>query len=231
MRNYTVISKREELEFEIEGKHFFTSDTHFSHGNIIKYCKRPFMSGEEEFMLESGKHFRVSQSTIDLMNVTMVDRINAEVGPKDVLWHLGDFAWNGIGVVKEFLDKINCKNINLIWGNHDYPEMAKLFPNNWEQCLLIADGKHIHLNHYPQHSWEGSHHGWWHLFGHVHGGLDKNRLENPAWAMSMDIGVDSHDFYPKSLAQIESIFSKRDLEFKKFKDSMLPKETGGMAPV
>ena len=50
---------------------FFTSDHHFYHTNIIKYCQRPFQSVEE-------------------MNEVMVERWNAVVGKNDTVYYLGD---------------------------------------------------------------------------------------------------------------------------------------------
>ena len=54
---------------------FFTSDTHFGHGNILELCPttRPFASAEE-------------------MNDVIVERWNEKVGKKDTVYHLGDFA-------------------------------------------------------------------------------------------------------------------------------------------
>lgn len=54
-------------------KTFFTSDTHFNHAKVIKYCARPFASVEE-------------------MNRELLSRWNAVVGPEDTIFHLGDFA-------------------------------------------------------------------------------------------------------------------------------------------
>ena len=47
-------------------KYFFTSDSHFHHANIIKYCNRPFSSVEE-------------------MNQVMIERWNEVVKPDDVV--------------------------------------------------------------------------------------------------------------------------------------------------
>ena len=53
---------------------FFTSDTHFGHTNIIKYCKRPFNSLEEH-------------------DETLIKNWNNKVGENDIIFHLGDFAF------------------------------------------------------------------------------------------------------------------------------------------
>ena len=53
---------------------WFTSDFHFGHFNIIRYCNRPFASTEE-------------------MDALIADRMNAHVKPNDTLYFLGTFAW------------------------------------------------------------------------------------------------------------------------------------------
>ena len=46
-------------------KIFWTSDTHFGHGNVIKYCSRPFSSVEE-------------------MNEVMINNFNSRVKEEDL---------------------------------------------------------------------------------------------------------------------------------------------------
>ena len=76
-------------------------DTHFYHYNIIEYCDRPFSSVEE-------------------MNELMIYNWNSVVSNKDMVYHLGDFAF-GKGS-REHIAEIRTKlngNIFLFKGNHD----------------------------------------------------------------------------------------------------------------
>lgn len=79
---------------------FITSDHHFDHKNIIKYCNRPFDSVEE-------------------MNEFMINRWNSRVGKQDIVIHLGDFGFGNRRAVKELRNRLNGM-ILLIRGNHDY---------------------------------------------------------------------------------------------------------------
>ena len=81
-------------------KTFFTSDTHFNHANVIKYCARPFAS-------------------IDAMNREMIVRWNSVVGPEDTVYHLGDFAMGKPSEWPYFLQQLNGAKKILIRGNHD----------------------------------------------------------------------------------------------------------------
>lgn len=75
---------------------FFTSDTHFNHGNIIQYCRRPFCDKYE-------------------MNRELVQRWNSVVSPADIVCHLGDFSFDE---THNFTRQLNGQ-IVLILGNHD----------------------------------------------------------------------------------------------------------------
>ena len=92
-------------------KIFFTSDHHFGHKNIIKFCNRPFES-------------------IDEMNEELISRWNAKVGPNDEVYHLGDFA---LCTTNEFTDIIGRLNgiIYLIGGNHDGTAMSNRKVFKW----------------------------------------------------------------------------------------------------
>lgn len=79
-------------------KIFFTSDTHFGHANIIKFCKRPFLN-------------------VDDMNEALVENWNKVVPEDGIVFHLGDFAFGGSNVWNEITPRLNGQ-IHLILGNH-----------------------------------------------------------------------------------------------------------------
>ncbi len=42
------------------------------------------------------------------------------VKPNDIIYHLGDWSFGGHENIKIFRNRIKCKNIHLILGNHDH---------------------------------------------------------------------------------------------------------------
>jgi len=78
---------------------YVTSDHHFSHKNIIKYCNRPFTSVED-------------------MNIYMMKKWNDKVRPFDLVFHLGDFAFTKKTNLQKIRDQLQGVII-LIPGNHD----------------------------------------------------------------------------------------------------------------
>ena len=69
-------------------KAWFTSDTHFGHANIIRFCARPFES-------------------LGAIDAAMIANWNATVRPDDVVWHLGDFAVRNARSPDEYLRRLN----------------------------------------------------------------------------------------------------------------------------
>lgn len=166
---------------------WFTSDTHFNHENIIKYCDRPFSCLEE-------------------MEGAMFENWNSVVKRGDLVYHLGDFAitWGKRGSerVLDILSRLNgCKH--LIRGNHDRKEIYK--SSLWDSVDFYKEikpaGRKIVLCHYSMRVWNQCHRGSWMLFGHSHGALLPEGL-------SMDVGVDSNNFSPISLDTVSSIIKR-----------------------
>lgn len=103
---------------------WFTSDQHFYHKNVIKYCKRPFSGG----FVDRVKTFftgAVSDAAVAAMNAELIRRHNAVVKPTDVVYHLGDFSlWKHAPAA--ILPHLKGTH-HLIAGNHDWchPVTAK----------------------------------------------------------------------------------------------------------
>lgn len=78
---------------------FFTSDQHFGHQNIIRYCGRPFPD-------------------VEAMNAGLIAKWNEVVGPDDAVHVLGDVA---MGVREKTLPLVSRLNGHKILypGNHD----------------------------------------------------------------------------------------------------------------
>ena len=122
---------------------WFTADTHFGHSNIIKYCKRPFLSDAELEQLESDPRgrWRVSPDTVERHDTALLEAINSRLSKHDTLWVLGDFCWGDEKEAKGYLDRINCKNVNFVWGNHDHRSIGRLFKKTIEQEKYRSKGK------------------------------------------------------------------------------------------
>ena len=114
------INKKMKITTEIGQKIFFTSDTHYHHKNIV--------DGISDWDRSKG-NTRPFKTQLE-MDSTIVKNINKTVGENDILVHLGDWSFGGIEQIFNLREEINCKNIYLLFGNHDHHiKRNKILPN------------------------------------------------------------------------------------------------------
>lgn len=110
---------------------FLTSDTHWSHSNILGYCNRPF-------------------SDVHEMNKALTENWNSRVGKDDLVFHLGDFAFCRGWSLNNIITGLNG-TIVLIKGNHDTTKhlVEEGIKHIYYEAYLVYKGVRFHLNHYP----------------------------------------------------------------------------------
>ena len=185
------------IKLEPNQQLFFTSDTHYNHTNI---CRGVTKWTDAEDVTRDFE-------TLDQMNDRIVAGINTEVGENDILFHLGDWSFGGFESIERFRNRINCKNIHLILGNHDHhierdrAGIRGLFSSVNQYLELEVNKEHnFVLMHYPIMSWNKMNDGVIHLHGHVH--LPPNfRIGK---GKMMDVGVDGNGLDPISLSKVLS---------------------------
>jgi calcineurin-like phosphoesterase family protein len=201
-------------------KLWFTSDTHFNHANIC--------SATTTWNKESGNNFRIFNS-LDTMNDRLVAGINASVGQDDILFHLGDWSFGGFESIRQFRDRLVCKNIHLILGNHDNhiarnkDDVQEIFSSvhnmldlivKWNVGTPTQDEAKFMLMHFPIASWDNLARGVIHLHGHVH--LPKHRRIGPG--KMMDVGVDGNGLEPIDMKEVLTIMKNQPIK------SMMPND-------
>ena len=174
-------------------KIWFTSDTHFCHGNIIKFSGRPFADAAE-------------------MDRELIRRWNETVPEDGVVFHLGDFCMGNAGDWNSILYRLHGR-IYLILGNHDMKNCREGYMQRFElvtqQMTIRVGGQGMILNHNPFLCYGGSYRDVWQLFGHVHSGprsttgLDLPRLKM-LFPLQYDVGVDNNDYRPVSFAEVKA---------------------------
>ena len=174
-------------------KLWFTSDTHFGHENIIRFCNRPFKNAAE-------------------MNAELIRRWNHTVPEDGIIFHLGDFAHGNASLWNDILSQLHGTKY-LILGNHDMKSLRqgymRWFQEISQQMTIRVDGQRIVLNHNPFLCYGGSYRDVWQLFGHVHSGpashtgLDQPRLKM-LFPLQYDVGVDNNDFRPISFTEVKA---------------------------
>lgn len=142
---------------------FLIGCTHFGHANIIRLCNRPF-------------------DTVEQMDAALIERWNRVVGPRDTVYHLGDFAFRG-APPENYLRHLNGTVVR-VQGNHD--------PNGWGEPYRTVkmNGTRAVLFHYPIEEWDGFWRGAVHFHAHTHKPvfLSGERRGN--------VGADAIDFTP-----------------------------------
>lgn len=171
---------------------FFTSDEHYEHHNIIKFCNRPF-------------------TDVDDMREGLIARHNEKVGPCDLTYHLGDMLWRtcSIDLTRDILKRLNGRHVYVL-GNHEeaIKKVEVLFESVNEVLQVYPKGfgydinQPIFLSHYAHRVWPDSHRGAYHLYGHTHNLL-------PDFRLSHDVGVDANNYYPISLEEVDALMKSK----------------------
>jgi calcineurin-like phosphoesterase family protein len=127
--------------------------------------------------------------SVSEMNEHMITVWNSCVEKRDIVYHLGDFGFSQ-KECKTIRYRLNGK-IHLIYGNHDVKNnihKTSWFTSSIPLYTLKYQKKKIVLCHYPIRCWDSSHYNSYHMYGHVHTGL--NFDEQYIFGKSFDVGID-----------------------------------------
>jgi len=158
---------------------FFTSDTHFGHANIIKFCSRPFKD-------------------IDRMNEVLINNWNARIKPDDFVIFVGDFVFRSSVHVTSYLKSLNG-NKTMICGNHDHNNglNTKIYSLSLStkdgNFFVVHDPRHINRDYNIN------------FVGHVHEAWKIRKikwLDTGEETVFINVGVDVWKFYPVELREL-----------------------------
>jgi calcineurin-like phosphoesterase family protein len=175
-------------------KTYVTSDHHFYHYNIIKYCDRPF-------------------KTIEEMNESMIRVWNDIVKKGDAVFHLGDFSMSTLFNIAEIREQLNG-DIYLIRGNHDRHSSNKYREIGFSDVSKYHVVDNILLSHYPavalpinskrEAVLKNKEHNKCDFVIHGH-----NHRNHEISIDHYNVAVDLHEYKPIDLELVKQIFSER----------------------
>lgn len=136
---------------------WFSSDYHFYHANVIKYCDRPFKD-------------------VDEMNAEIVRRHNSVVGKTDLVFCLGDISF------KHCLKNLHGMNGSfiIVYGNHDDKHVKK---TSFKELVIEYYNIHLLCTHKPQNIYGNFN---LNVVGHVHGAY-RYREDINAFNVGVDV--------------------------------------------
>lgn len=172
---------------EKQQKVWFTSDTHFSHKNIIQHSPNRAKVGEF--------------NTDDLMSHDkwLIEKWNKTVAKNDIVYIIGDFSFAPSEFVKKLCGKLNGKKY-LIVGNHDksseklegyFKDIKLIKCVTFKKCHFdfLEEDFQVCMCHYAMVVWPSKHYGCVQVCGHSHGRLDEFNEESTD--LRVDVGWDS----------------------------------------
>ena len=192
------------LTIEKDQHVWFTSDLHFGHRNVLKFCDRPWDNEKE---MDNG----------------LIENWNNTVGDNDIVFILGDVFWfNDSHSIKKVLSKLKGKYIYIIPGNHDdFKSYHRVDDDRINLCedvvvtWITRESKklqEIWLSHYPMMTWPHRENGAYQFFGHIHSKPNRNEgvdQDLPLHWNQLDVGCDYWDHKPVSLETLENMIKSR----------------------
>jgi len=139
--------------------------------------------------------------SVEEMDQALIDNHNERVSKDDTTIHAGDFTLKSKEFATSIIKQLNGSH-TFLKGSHDY----WLPQNHKVRIEQKFNGYFIVIDHYCMRTWARSHFNSIHLFGHSH-----NKLESIG--KSMDIGVDTNNYYPYSLDEIINIMKTKPDNF------------------
>ena len=197
--------KKLHIQLEKNQTVWFTSDLHFGHRNVIRFCERPFENEKE-------------------MGEKLIENWNSVIGDNDIVFVLGDTFWfNDSRGIKKALSQLKGKTIYMLPGNHDDfehyhrvdDERIVLCPDVvvlWLQEYGSSKKNEIWMSHYPMMTWPHRDNGAWQLFGHIHSkvgrtsGIDQDL---PLHWNQHDVGCDYWGYRPVDFETLQRLFDAR----------------------
>jgi calcineurin-like phosphoesterase family protein len=190
-------------------KIWFTSDTHWAHKNIKKFCPNTRLG-----------------DTIEEHDERLIYEWNASVRPHDRVYHHGDFCFGSAAYAEHVISRLNGQKF-LIYGNHDEvilgsAKLRQMFTwvGHYKEVNLpvpipVPHTKNdkpkmqkVVMFHFPIFEWHKIHRGAFHTYGHVHGDI-----QLPGRAM--DVGIDTRPFdklmSPWSWEEVYSLLISREI--------------------
>ena len=166
---------------------YFTADTHFDHGNIIRFCNRPF-------------------ATVEKMNETLISNWNRKVHANDTVFIMGDMFFRTTDP-EPILQRLKGKK-HLIVGNHDSQWMKKVDMGRWfesvQSYLETSDGQHtMTMCHFPMVTWNHQSRSYM-IHGHIHENTNMDYWPLIARSRHMlNAGVDINGFAPVTFEEMQ----------------------------
>lgn len=153
---------------------WITSDLHFGHKNILKFCA----------------YTRAKYDDVDHMTQMMRKEWNDLIEPDDTVYILGDVAFMSGYDAALIMNSLNGTKI-LVQGNHDRKTLMDVnfrmaFKEIHHYLDITYKGTKAIMFHYPIAEWDQMHKGSVHFHGHLHGGesgMEKFRC--------LDVGMDA----------------------------------------
>lgn len=190
------------MKLKLEDLHriYFTSDTHAFHKNITRGTSDWGQS--DEFKLRNFDHWQE-------MTEKMADNFNSVIPKNGILFHLGDWSFNGKDKIETFRNMLNVEEIHLVTGNHDEHiekgDYDHLFTSRHKYLELEVGHYKFNIFHFNITSWNHINRGAFHLHGHHHWQGDQRFSEGKC----MDVGVDGNNLCPYKLTDIIELLKDR----------------------